>query len=103
MSGPTVTTRTRPIVAGLGVLALAAAACGGASTASTKPASNQSPTTTAPGNTPPPGPSGPAPAVPGSTLEVQNPTPGQVPVNMSPSTTFPQPFPATAADLVTGV
>lgn len=103
MSGPTVTTRTRPIVAGLGVLALAAAACGGASTASTKPASNQSPTTTAPGNTPPPGAFGTAAAVSGSTLEVQNPTTGQVTVNMSPSTTFTQTVPATAADLVTGV
>jgi hypothetical protein len=102
MSRPTVTARTRPIVAGLGVLALAAAACGGASTASTKPASSQSPTTTAPGNTPPPGAFGTAAAVSGSTLEVQNPTTGQVTVNISPSTTFTQTVPATAADLVAG-
>jgi Domain of unknown function (DUF5666) len=101
MSGPTVITRSRSVVAGLGVLALAAAACGGASTASTKPASNQSPTTTAPAN--PPGAFGSVAAVSGSTLEVQNPTTGQVTVNVTPTTTFTQTVPGAASDLAAGV
>jgi hypothetical protein len=102
MSGSTVIARTRPVVAGLGVLALAAAACGGASTASTKSGTNQSPTsTTAPAN--PPGAFGTVAAVSGSTLEVQNPTTGQVTVNITPTTTFTQTVPGAASDLAAGV
>ena len=101
MSGATVTARTRPVVAGLGVLALAAAACGGASTASTKPAANQGPTTTAPAS--PPGAAGTVAAVSGSTIEVQNPSSGQVTVNIAPTTTFTQTVPGTASDLAAGV
>jgi hypothetical protein len=40
--------------------------------------------------------------VSGSTLEVQNPTTGQVTVNISPSTAFTQTVPATASDIVAG-
>jgi hypothetical protein len=100
MSGPIFTARTRPIVAGLGVLALAAAACGGSSTASTKPSSSQSPTTTAPT---PPGAFGSVAAVSGSSLEVQNPTSGQVTVNVTPATTFTQTVSGAATDLAPGV
>lgn len=103
MSGPTVSARNRSLVVGLGVLALAAAACGGASTASTKPSSSQSPSTTRPDSSPPPGAFGTAAAVSGSTLEVQNPSTGQVTVNITPSTSFTQTVPATANDLVAGV
>jgi hypothetical protein len=85
----------------LGVLALAAAACGGSSTASTKPSSSQSPTTTAPAS--PPGAFGTVAAVSGSSLEVQNPTTGQVTVNVTPTTTFTQTVPGAASDLVAGV
>jgi hypothetical protein len=101
MSLSTVTTRTRIAVAGVGVLALAAAACGGSSTASTKPAASQSPTsTTAPASQP--GAFGTAAAVSGSTLEVQNPTTGQVTVNLSPTTTYTQTVAGTASDLAAG-
>jgi hypothetical protein len=101
MPGPFFTTRTRPIVAGLGVLALAAAACGGSSTASTKPPSSQSTSTTAPAT--PPGAFGSVAAVSGSSLEVQNPTTGQVTVNITPTTTFTQTVSGAATDLAPGV
>jgi hypothetical protein len=102
MSAPTINPTTRSVLAGLGVLALAAAACGGSSTASTKPAASQSPTsTTAPASQP--GAFGTAASVSGSTLEVQNPTTGQVTVNVNPTTTYTQTVPATASDVAAGV
>jgi hypothetical protein len=101
MSGSTLTVRTGAVVAGIGVLALAAAACGGSSNASTKPNASQSPTTTAPAA--PPGAFGSVAAVNGSSLEVQNPTTGQVTVNLTPTTTFTQTMSGAASDLVPGV
>ena len=101
MQAPTITTKTRSVVAGLGVVALAAAACGGASSASSKPAASQSPSTTAPASRP--GAFGTVAAVSGSSLEVQNPTTGQVTVNLTPTTTYSQTVPGAASDLAAGV
>jgi hypothetical protein len=89
------------VVVSVGVLALIAAACGGGgSTSATKPASSQSPTSTTPSA--PPGTFGTAAAVSPTSLEVQNPSTGQVTVNYNGSTRITQQATATAADVVPG-
>jgi hypothetical protein len=102
MSGSRFTARKWPIVACFAALALAAAACGGSSSASSQPPTTRGPSSSnQPAN--PPGAFGTVAAVSGSSLEVQNPTNGQVTVNVTPTTTIRQTVSGTAADLVPGV
>lgn len=80
------------------------AACGGTSNppppaAGGAPASSKAAT---PGNNQPPGAFGTAAAVAASSLEVQNPTSGQVTVNFSSTTTFTNQVSATLADVTVG-
>ena len=94
--------RWTPALAGLGV-ALAATACGGGGTtaATTTPAASSSPT---PASTQAafPGVVGTAAAVSGSSMEVQNPTSGQVTVTFSTATVITETVAVTSKDVTAG-
>lgn len=80
------------------------AACGGgATTAATTATSTPAAASTTPSSTPaPPGVAGTLAAISGTTLEVQNPSIGQVSVGLTRSTTITQTVKATAAQVVVG-
>jgi Domain of unknown function (DUF5666) len=100
--------RWTPALAGLGI-ALAATACGGAGTAATPPAastsgggsSSSSPAPTS-GQAAFPGVIGTAAAVSGSSMEVQNPTSGQVTVTFTNSTAITETVAVTSKDVTVG-
>lgn len=91
--------RRPALAAGLGAVALLAAACGG-SAAGTTPST--APTTTPSTGAAQPGAFGTIAAVAGSTLQVQNPATGQVAVKYTPTTKISEEVTATRAAVVTG-
>src|SRR5664280_2644758 len=106
-TGRPVTVRRLLVLSALGAAGVAMAACG-SSSAST-PASSSTPTTSrgssASGSTTPrqfPGTSGTIAAINGTSLEVQNPTTGQVTVNYTSTTTFRQTVTASASAVTVG-
>ena len=106
-TGRPVTVRRLLALSALGVAGVALAACG-SSSAST-PSSSSTPTTSsgssASGSTTPrqfPGTSGTIAAINGTSLEVQNPTTGQVTVNYTSTTTFRQTVTAPASEVTVG-
>jgi hypothetical protein len=84
-----------------GALALALAACGG-STGTGSPSTPTSPAAGAPTNRTPPGAFGTVAEVSTGSLEVQNPTNGQVTVTYNGSTTFTNTVPAALSDVTAG-
>jgi Domain of unknown function (DUF5666) len=100
--------RWAPTLAGAGIVVLAVAACGGAGSAATPAATVAS--SAAPTSSPAPtgaraafpGTVGTAAAVSGSTLEVQNPTSGQVTVTFSASTAITETVTVTSKDVTVG-
>ena len=101
--------RWAPALAGLGIVVLGVTACGGSSGNAATPAATiassaapgSSPTPTA-GQTAFPGVVGTAAAVSGSSLEVQNPTSGQVTVTFTASTPITDTVSVTAKDVTVG-
>jgi Domain of unknown function (DUF5666) len=100
--------RRAPALAGLGIVILGVAACGGAGTTATPAAAVSS--SAAPGSSPTPqatqaafpGVVGTAAAVSGSSLEVQNPTSGQVTVTFTASTPITDTVTVTSKDITVG-
>ena len=100
--------RWAPALAGLGIVVLGVAACGGAGTTATPAATVASPA--APGSSPTPtatqaafpGVVGTAAAVSGSSLEVQNPTSGQVTVTFTATTPITDTVTVTSKDVTVG-
>jgi hypothetical protein len=100
--------RWAPALAGAGIVVLAVAACGGAGTTATPAATVAS--SAAPSSSPAPtgtraafpGTVGTAAAVSGSSLEVQNPTSGQVTVTFSATTAFTETVTVTSKNLTVG-
>ena len=95
--------RCIPALAGAGLVALVATACGGAGTTPATPAATSagSPTpTTAP--TAFPGVVGTAAAVSGSSMEVQNPTSGQVTVTFTSATAITETVSVTSGNVTVG-
>ena len=100
--------RWAPTLAGAGIVVLAVAACGGAGSAATPAATVGS--SAAPSSSPAPsgtraafpGTVGTAAAVSGSSLEVQNPTSGQVTVTFSASTAITETVTVTSKDVTVG-
>jgi Domain of unknown function (DUF5666) len=100
--------RWAPTLAGAGIVVLAVAACGGAGSAATPAATVAS--SAAPSSSPAPtgtraafpGTVGTAAAVSGSSLEVQNPTSGQVTVTFSASTAITETVTVTSKDVTVG-
>jgi Domain of unknown function (DUF5666) len=100
--------RWAPTLAGAGIVFLAVAACGGAGSAATPAATIAS--SAAPSSSPAPtgagtafpGIVGTAAAVSGSSLEVQNPTSGQVTVTFSASTAITETVTVTSKDVTVG-
>jgi hypothetical protein len=90
-----------PALAGLGLAALATTACGGAGTTAATPAASSSP---APTGTQAafPGVVGTAAAVSGSSMEVQNPTAGQVTVTFTTATAITETVAVTSSDVTVG-
>src|SRR5215469_3821717 len=90
-----------PTLAGLGLVALVTAACGNSGTTATPPATSSSP---APAATQAafPGAFGTAAAVSGSSLEVQNPTSGQVTVNFTSATLITETVAGASSDVSVG-
>ncbi len=86
-----------PIATALG---LVLGACGGGASATVGKSASTSTPTTAPSA--PPGAFGAIASISGSTIEVQNPSTGQVTVTVTPSTVITELEPATAADVVVG-
>jgi hypothetical protein len=101
--------RWGPALAGLGLVVLGVAACGGSAGNSATPAATIA-SSAAPGASPAPSASqaafpgvvGTAAAVSGSSLEVQNPTSGQVTVTFSASTPITDTVSVTAKDVTVG-
>jgi hypothetical protein len=100
--------RLAPTLAGAGIVVLAVAACGGAGSAATPaapiansaaPSSSPAPTGTRAAF---PGTVGTAAAVSGSSLEVQNPTSGQVTVTFSATTAITETVTVTSKDVTVG-
>jgi hypothetical protein len=97
--------RWAPALAGLGIVVVAATACGGSGTTATPTAApaaaNSTPT---PASSPAafPGVVGTAAAVSGSSLEVQNPTSGQVTVTFTASTPITDTVTVTSKDVTLG-
>jgi hypothetical protein len=98
--------RWAPALAGLGIVVLSVAACGSSGTTATTPsaapaAANSTPT---PASSPAafPGVVGTAAAVSGSSLEVQNPTSGQVTVTFTASTPITDTVSVTSKDVTVG-
>jgi hypothetical protein len=97
-----------PALAGLGIVALATAACSSAGTSAATPAAtiaaSAAPSSPAPSATQPafPGVVGTAAAVSGSSLEVQNPTSGQVTVTFTGTTPISDTVTVTAKDVTVG-
>jgi hypothetical protein len=93
--------RWTPALAGFGIVALAATACGTAGTVATPAAPSSSPV---PASTPAafPGVVGTAAAVSGSSLEVQNPTTGQVTVTFTATTAITETLTVTSQDVTVG-
>ena len=85
-----------------GALAVGLIACGGGSTPAASTNSAAPPTSRAAGPQTPPGAFGTAAAVNATSIEVQNPSTGQVTVNFSSSTTFSDTVSATLADVTAG-
>ena len=98
--------RCIPALAGLGLVALAATACGGSGTTATRQpppaASSSSPAPAASTQAAFPGVVGTAAAVSGSSMEVQNPTTGQVTVTFTASTPITETVTATSKDVTVG-
>jgi hypothetical protein len=100
--------RWAPTLAGVGIVVLAVAACGGAGTTATPAATVAS--SAAPSSSPAPtgtraafpGTVGTAAAVSGSSLEVQNPTSGQVTVTFSATTAITETVTVTSKNLTVG-
>jgi hypothetical protein len=98
-----------PALAGLGLVVLSVAACGGSAGNSATPAATIA-SSAAPGSSPSPSASqaafpgvvGTAAAVSGSSLEVQNPTSGQVTVTFTATTPITETVTATAKDVTVG-
>ena len=106
-TGRPVTVRRLLALSALGAAGVAMAACG--SSPASPPASSSTPTTSrgssAGGSTTPrqfPGTSGTIAAINGTSLEVQNPTTGQVTVNYTSTTTFRQTVTASASAVTVG-
>jgi hypothetical protein len=101
--------RWAPALAGVGLVVLGVAACGGSTGNSATPAATIA-SPAAPGSSPSPSASqaafpgvvGTAAAVSGSSLEVQNPTSGQVTVTFTASTPITETVTATAKDVTVG-
>jgi hypothetical protein len=103
--------RWAPALAGAGIVVLAVTACGGGGTTATPatPAATVA-SSAAPGSSPAPtgtraafpGTVGTAAAVSGSSLEVQNPTSGQVTVTFSATTAFTDTVTVTSKDVTVG-
>jgi Domain of unknown function (DUF5666) len=93
--------RRIPALAGLGLVALIATACGSAASTVTPPAASNS---TAPASSQAafPGVVGTAAAVSGSSMEVQNPTTGQVTVTFTAATAITDTVVATPKDVTVG-
>jgi len=98
--------RWTPALAGVGIVVLAATACGSSGSSSTTPsaapaaaASTPKPTSSAAAF---PGVTGTAAAVSGSSMEVQNPTSGQVTVTFTGSTPITDTVSVTAKDVTVG-
>jgi hypothetical protein len=85
-----------------GALAVGLIACGGGSTPVANTNTAAPPTSRANGPQTPPGTFGTAAAVSATSLEVQNPTNGQVTVNFTASTTFSNTVSGTLADVTAG-
>jgi hypothetical protein len=85
-----------------GALAVGLIACGGGSTPAASTNSAAPPASKPAGPQTPPGTFGTAAAVSASSLEVQNPSTGQVTVNFSSSTTFSNTVSGTLADVTAG-
>ncbi|HEY4458274.1 MAG TPA: DUF5666 domain-containing protein [Pseudonocardiaceae bacterium] len=85
-----------------GALAVGLIACGGGTTPAANTNTAAPPTSRANGPQTPPGAFGTAAAVNATSLEVQNPTSGQVTVNFTSSTTFSNTVSGTLADVTTG-
>ncbi len=85
-----------------GALAIGLIACGGASAPAASTNTAAPPTSRPAGPQTPPGAFGTAAAVNATSLEVQNPSTGQVTVNFSSSTTFSDTVSATLADVTVG-
>ena len=100
--------RWAPALAGLGVVVLAVTACGGGTAASVAGTAAASPAAQSRGSAPAgtqaafPGVVGTAAAVSGSSLEVQNPTSGQVTVTFTASTPITDTVSVTAKDVTVG-
>jgi hypothetical protein len=101
--------RWAPALAGLGIVVLSVAACGSggssatvAGTAAASPAAQASSPAPAPSQAAFPGVVGTAAAVSGSSLEVQNPTSGQVTVTFTAATPIIETVTATAKDVTVG-
>jgi hypothetical protein len=101
--------RWAPALAGLGIVVLGVTACGGSSGNAATPAATIA-SSAAPGSSPTPSASqaafpgvvGTAAAVSGSSLEVQNPTSGQVTVTFTASTPIADTVSVTAKDVTVG-
>jgi hypothetical protein len=101
--------RWAPVLAGLGIVVLGVAACGGSAGNSATPAATIA-SSAAPGSSPSPSASqaafpgvvGTAAAVSGSSLEVQNPTSGQVTVTFTATTPITDTVSVTAKDVTVG-
>jgi hypothetical protein len=94
--------RWAPALAGLGIVVLAATACGssaGTTVTPAAPSSSPAPRSTAPAF---PGVVGTAAAVSGSSLEVQNPTTGQVTVTFTAATAITETVTVTSKDVTVG-
>jgi Domain of unknown function (DUF5666) len=94
-----------PALAGIGIVALAVTGCGSAGSSSSIPvAAGSSSSTPAPASSQAafPGVTGTAAAVSGSSMEVQNPTSGQVTVTFSTSTVITDEVTAAASDVTAG-
>jgi hypothetical protein len=101
--------RWAPALAGLGIVVLSVAACGSggssatvAGTAAASPAAQASSPAPTPSQAAFPGVVGTAAAVSGSSLEVQNPTSGQVTVTFTAATPIIETVTATAKDVTVG-
>ena len=101
--------RWAPALAGLGIVVLSVAACGSggssatvAGTAAASPAAQASSPAPTPSQAAFPGVVGTAAAVSGSSLEVQNPTSGQVTVTFTATTPITETVTATAKDVTVG-
>jgi hypothetical protein len=101
--------RWAPALAGLGIVVLGVAACGGggssatvAGTAAASPAAQAGSPAPTPSQAAFPGVVGTAAAVSGSSLEVQNPTSGQVTVTFTATTPITETVTATAKDVTVG-